>query len=97
MMFAMLSLSTKINLMSLCLSIQNLKTLPDFRSITTKQKLCAWVQLNFRMQGFIYSLFPLQWSDGPVKVLGIAFCSSWQQTIDDNFNNVAKRVGSIEA
>lgn len=38
-----------------------------------------------------YSNFPLQWSDGPIKVLGIDIYSSWHETLENNFDNILQK------
>lgn len=42
-----------------------------------------------------YTTFPLIWSDGPVKVLGVEIYDTWQKTVDNGYNDILMKVANV--
>lgn len=40
----------------------------------------------------LYSMFPLHWSDGPIRILGVDIFPTWQETIQKNFDEIITKV-----
>lgn len=45
-----------------------------------------------KTKAMFYSCLPLIWSDGPIRVLGIDVCTSWQETIEVNYTNMINKI-----